>query len=103
MIDRGMEVDPKRVEEGFGHRPLANNVDEEVNGNNKVARIEDDERERGERSAPAVERLLHEETKAAEPPPLMTTKQKSKRVATLDVFRGLTIVVIIQLHIYTRF
>ncbi|KAM7468220.1 hypothetical protein LguiB_015782 [Lonicera macranthoides] len=91
-----MEVDPKRVEEGFGHKPLASNDDEEVYRDNKVAHIDNDEREGGERSTPAVDqRLLPEETKAAEVPPLMTTKQKSKRVATLDVFRGLTIVLMI--------
>lgn len=60
--------DPKKLEEGFGKdHTLENAADDHIN-----ARDEN-------------------ESKAGEQP---LVKQKTKRVATLDAFRGLTIVVI---------
>ncbi|KAL4578648.1 hypothetical protein LXL04_014776 [Taraxacum kok-saghyz] len=70
--------DPKRVEEGFGH--------------GQISPAEKVEREdMGERSEMTTEQ--HHQTKVVETPALV--KEKSKRIATLDAFRGLTIVLMI--------
>ncbi|CAH1436021.1 unnamed protein product [Lactuca virosa] len=70
--------DPKRVEEGFGHG--------QISAEEKIER--EDVKESSEM---ATEQ--HEETKGGEKP--MLVKEKSKRIATLDAFRGLTIVLMI--------
>lgn len=71
--------DPKRMEEGYGH---AVSVSRE-----KPKPIVEEKIE--EESKLATE--TQEETKGDEKP--MLVKEKSKRIATLDAFRGLTIVV----------
>ncbi|KAK3036374.1 hypothetical protein RJ639_032143, partial [Escallonia herrerae] len=81
--------DPRRVEEGLGHTPLVKEGDN--NHGKKEAKVDDAdsiEKEKEERSGVSNQA---EERKGEQP----LIKQKSKRVATLDAFRGLTIVVMI--------
>ncbi|KAK2981186.1 hypothetical protein RJ640_007120 [Escallonia rubra] len=83
--------DPRRVEEGLGHTPLVKEGDKDNNHGKKEAKVED---------AGSIEKEKEEENAVSDQPeerkeeqPLI--KQKNKRVATLDAFRGLTIVVMI--------
>lgn len=68
--------DPKRLEEGSHHAPI-------VPGDPKVTELKVDENKMITKE--------NEEPNDGEKPILV--KEKSKRVATLDAFRGLTIVV----------
>jgi heparan-alpha-glucosaminide N-acetyltransferase len=93
----------RRVEEGFGHKPPSKKEDDHDKAyiSGKVDRsdggdcIDHEKEDRGQvlDDQPA-------EQKAEEQP---LVKQKSKRVATLDAFRGLTIVVCIDYKFYTSF
>lgn len=76
--------DPKRVEEGFGNTPLGHE-DEKEYDDMKVANNCDNGDRKDDWS------VAKDELKVEEQVPV--EKQKSKRVATLDAFRGLTIVV----------
>ncbi|KAK3043046.1 hypothetical protein RJ639_002614 [Escallonia herrerae] len=83
--------DPRRVEEGLGHTPLVKEGDKDNNHGKKEAKVEDAgsiEKQKEEKSA-----VSDQPEEGKEERPLI--KQKSKRVATLDAFRGLTIVVMI--------
>ena len=89
--------DARRVEEGFGHAPLEKKdhneayFSEKLDGTDSGDRIEN---EKDDRKA-----VLNQPTEQnVEEQPLV--KPKSKRVATLDAFRGLTIVVRLHTHTY---
>ncbi|XP_024965847.1 heparan-alpha-glucosaminide N-acetyltransferase-like [Cynara cardunculus var. scolymus] len=73
--------DPKRMEEGFRQVPL-------VAGEKPEPPVEQREDIRNERKMVTTQQ--HEESNGGEKP-----KEKSKRIATLDAFRGLTIVLMI--------
>lgn len=73
-------ADVRRVEEGFGNTPL---VDKEMHDEKNENDHEKEEKVEEVREQPVEEKGVEE--------PLV--KQKTKRVATLDVFRGLAIVV----------
>ncbi|CAK9142301.1 unnamed protein product [Ilex paraguariensis] len=77
--------DPKRIEEGFGYAPIVKEENTADNHGKKEGR--DDVVERR-----AVDKEEERMEPKEEQPPI---KQKSKRVATLDAFRGLTIVLMI--------
>ena len=86
--------DPRRVEEGLGHIPLEDYDHEKKKELAKIDdeadRIDDDDTEKEGRSrAEQDDQQVKEKDKEAQP----LIKEKSKRVATLDAFRGLTIVV----------
>ncbi|XVF55534.1 hypothetical protein PTKIN_Ptkin06aG0043600 [Pterospermum kingtungense] len=78
--------DPKRVEEGFDHTTLGHEDEKECNDTKVVADRDNGDR-KGDRS------VAKDEVKVEGQVPV--EKQKSKRVATLDAFRGLTIVLMI--------
>ncbi|KAG4130391.1 hypothetical protein ERO13_D09G141000v2 [Gossypium hirsutum] len=83
--------DPKRVEEGFGQTPLGHeddSNDKELEGDNKCDNGECFDNIAKENGSVATGELTGEEEAPLE-------KTKSKRVATLDAFRGLTIVMMI--------
>lgn len=94
-----VEADAKRLEEGFGNKPAVNEEDhkkDDLISTEKVVNKSDGgsgdsidhvEERKAVSAPPAVEQIKGEE----EQPPQV--KQKSNRVATLDAFRGLTIVV----------
>lgn len=91
--------DARRVEEGFGHAPLEKkdrNKDynsEKLDGTDSGDRIEN---EKDDKRA-----VLNQPTEQkVEGQPLVNTK--SKRVATMDAFRGLTIVVRLHTYIYSH-
>jgi heparan-alpha-glucosaminide N-acetyltransferase len=81
--------DPKRMEEGLGHTALVANIDDEnIHLSEKEGKTDGgDDNEKEERRAVHDHLAKHEGDRQ----PVVT--QKSKRVATLDAFRGLTIVV----------
>ncbi|GAV58160.1 DUF1624 domain-containing protein [Cephalotus follicularis] len=86
-----MEGNPRRVEEGLGHTPP---VHEDRDGFHEKEGIANDEdrifdNEKEERIAEGD----HSVEEKGEERPLV--KPKSKRVATLDAFRGLTVVIMI--------
>ncbi|KAF5940632.1 hypothetical protein HYC85_021799 [Camellia sinensis] len=88
--------DPRRVEEGLGHIPLEDYDREKKKELAKIDdesdRIDDDDTEKEGRSrAEQDDQQVKEKDKEEQP----LIKKKSKRVATLDAFRGLTIVVMI--------
>ncbi|PRQ43636.1 putative heparan-alpha-glucosaminide N-acetyltransferase [Rosa chinensis] len=97
-----VEDDAKRLEEGFGNKPVPE-VDEEEHKKDILISTEKVVYESGG-SGDIIDRLEEkksvseprevEQVKGEEEQPLQV-KQKSKRVATLDAFRGLTIVVMI--------
>lgn len=79
MGDPSPSPSPRRVEEGFGHTPLIHekkepNIDA-ASAATQVHRVDSNE--------------IPEEQKDEQP----LIKPKTKRIATLDVFRGLTVVV----------
>ena len=80
--------DPKRVEEGFDHTPLGHEDEKECNDKKVVDNCHNRECFNNVKDDWSVAKG---ELKGEEQVPL--EKQKSKRVATLDAFRGLTIVV----------
>lgn len=85
--------DATRLEEGLGHTPLANKDDKNGHISEKVDKTDDGNGisyEKEERSA-VLDQLVEQNGEDDDQQPLV--KQKSKRVATLDAFRGLTIVV----------
>ncbi|XAR69657.1 Heparan-alpha-glucosaminide N-acetyltransferase [Bertholletia excelsa] len=84
--------DPKRLEEGLGPKPLASNRDYNNNHQKKEedANDEDHIRHEIEDRTPAGEQSVVE-TASLRPP----ERPKTKRVATLDAFRGLTVVLMI--------
>ncbi|CAL5387781.1 unnamed protein product [Camellia sinensis] len=93
-------VHPRRVEEGFGHTPLDIEMyhdHDSYHHKNEEARIDDVDHgmdNKKEKTIITQDDQTVEEGKKDEQPPLGTIiKPKSKRVATLDAFRGLTIVV----------
>jgi heparan-alpha-glucosaminide N-acetyltransferase len=81
--------DPKRMEEGLGHTALVANIDDEnIHLSEKEGKTDGgDDNEKEER------RVVHDHQAEREGDRQPVVKQKSKRVATLDAFRGLTIVV----------
>ncbi|KAL6133454.1 hypothetical protein ACLB2K_065689 [Fragaria x ananassa] len=92
-----VEDDAKRLEEGFGHNPVPEVYEEEEHKKevltsnstgDAIDRVE-------EKKAVSTEPLEVEQVKGAEEKQPLQVKQKGKRVATLDAFRGLTIVVMI--------
>ncbi|CAL5334701.1 unnamed protein product [Camellia sinensis] len=95
-------VDPRRVEEGFGHTPLDVEMYHDHDSHhqkNEEARIDDVDHgmdnEKEQTIITQYDQTVEEGKKDELPPPVMIIKPKSKRVATLDAFRGLTIVVMI--------
>ncbi|XWS59617.1 hypothetical protein CRYUN_Cryun08bG0137600 [Craigia yunnanensis] len=82
--------DPKRVEEGFGHTPLGHEDEKECNDKKVVDNCDNRECFNNAKDDWSVAKG---EMEREEQVPL--EKQKSKRVATLDAFRGLTIVLMI--------
>ncbi|CAL5387785.1 unnamed protein product [Camellia sinensis] len=95
-------VDPRRVEEGFGHTPLDVEMYHDHDSHhqkNEEARIDDVDHgmdnEKEQTIITQYDQTVEEGKKDEQPPPVMIIKPKSKRVATLDAFRGLTIVVMI--------
>ncbi|KAF5953901.1 hypothetical protein HYC85_006757 [Camellia sinensis] len=93
-------VDPRRVEEGFGHAPLDVEMYHDHDSHhqkNEGARIDDVDHgmdnEKEQTIITQYDQTVEEGKKDEQPPPVMIIKPKSKRVATLDAFRGLTIVV----------
>ncbi|KAJ6331267.1 hypothetical protein OIU76_009776 [Salix suchowensis] len=99
-ISAAME-DPKRLEEGLGHSTaLVPNIDDKsIHLSEKVGKTDggdDTHNEKEERSA-ARDHLLAEHGGDRQP----VVQQKSKRVVTLDAFRGLTTAVYwIQEHVF---
>ncbi|XP_061965270.1 uncharacterized protein LOC133689429 [Populus nigra] len=83
--------DPKRMEEGLGHTALVANIDDEnIHLSEKAGNTDGgDDNEKEER------RAVHDHLAEHEGDRQPVVKQKSKRVATLDAFRGLTIVLMI--------
>ncbi|KAL9362169.1 hypothetical protein Peur_044954 [Populus x canadensis] len=79
--------DPKRMEEGLGHTALVANIDDEnIHLSEKGGKTDGgDDNEKEER------RAVHDHQAEHEGDRQLVVKQKSKRVATLDAFRGLTI------------
>ncbi|XP_044506060.1 heparan-alpha-glucosaminide N-acetyltransferase-like [Mangifera indica] len=75
-------ADPRRVEEGLGHEDDSKKDDK--------SNFED-----GIKKEKEIERSIVIQDEAVEQKEEQPLKQKSKRVATLDAFRGLTIVVMI--------
>lgn len=89
--------DPKRVEEGLGYGSIGNkdhnNENENIYEDRKEESTENDRQER--RVAPEDPVQV---TKDDEQPPATIVKPKNKRIATLDAFRGLAIVVNIIIY-----
>ena len=89
--------DARRVEEGFGHAPLEKKdhnkayFSEKLDGTDSGDRIENEKDNRRAVLNQPTEQNVEEQPQV---------KPKSKRVATLDAFRGLTIVVRLHTHIY---
>ncbi|KAI5584863.1 hypothetical protein BDE02_06G109300 [Populus trichocarpa] len=83
--------DPKRMEEGLGHTALVANIDDEnIHLSEKEGKTDGgDDNEKEER------RVVHDHQAEHEGDRQPVVTQKSKRVATLDAFRGLTIVLMI--------
>lgn len=74
----------RRIEEGYGNRPLS--IDEkqlEVKGISNQHATTDSH----------VESIKEEGATQRDEQPLIKSSPKPKRIATLDVFRGLTVVV----------
>lgn len=75
----------RRIEEGYGNRPLSMDEkklqEEDINNQHPTAdsHVESIEKEEG--------------VSQKDEQPLIKSSPKSKRIATLDVFRGLTVVV----------
>ncbi|KAI8016447.1 Heparan-alpha-glucosaminide N-acetyltransferase [Camellia lanceoleosa] len=95
-------VHPRRVEEGFGHTPLDIEMYHDLDSyhhKNEEARIDDVnhgmDNEKEQTIITQDDQTVEEGKKDEQPPPGTIIKPKSKRVATLDAFRGLTIVVMI--------
>ena len=90
-----MEDDAKKLEEGL-HKKDDDLIDKKVttssdrNGGGDVIAHDHEDEER--KKVDAVAPLEETEIKGEEQP-VLVVKQRSKRVATLDAFRGLTIVV----------
>uniref|UniRef100_A0A7N0UUJ7 Heparan-alpha-glucosaminide N-acetyltransferase catalytic domain-containing protein n=1 Tax=Kalanchoe fedtschenkoi TaxID=63787 RepID=A0A7N0UUJ7_KALFE len=83
-----MATDAKRMEEGLAHNP-SENVDSDRKGEGGEVGIEEGKKE----GNGAV--LEQDAEKKGEEQQQIFIKQKSKRIATLDAFRGLTIVLMI--------
>ncbi|KAJ0088687.1 hypothetical protein Patl1_32217 [Pistacia atlantica] len=76
-------ADPRRVEEGLGHAPLVHEDDKSNVGD-------------GIKNEKEIERsIVIQDEPVEQKEEQSLVKQKSKRVATLDAFRGLTIVLMI--------
>lgn len=75
-------ADPRKLEEGFGTENAGKKDGENTNRDNSIE---------NEPKSTATSDLIPEEQREEQP----LIKQKTKRVATLDAFRGLTIVVMI--------
>ncbi|KAK9289390.1 hypothetical protein L1049_007545 [Liquidambar formosana] len=91
-------ADARRMEEGLGHTPLIVNEEDQLSEKvDKKKGGDGIDNEKGERSSAALDQPLvpkaEDPSPKGEEQPLI--KQKTKRVATLDAFRGLTIVVMI--------
>ncbi|KAF9594212.1 hypothetical protein IFM89_028869 [Coptis chinensis] len=84
-------ADVRRVEEGLGHTPV---IEEQVHEKNeKIIKDEDHQHENHkEKNGQVHDKLVEPKGEEAEEPVI---RQKTKRVATLDAFRGLTIVIMI--------
>lgn len=94
-----VEADAKRLEEGFGNKPAVNEEDhkkDDLISTEKVVNKSDggsgDAIDHVEEKEAVSVPLVVEQIKGEEEQPPQV-KQKSNRVATLDAFRGLTIVV----------
>ena len=81
-----MEADTRRVEEGLGHKPVPSKEEYEHEAKN-ADDADQIGHEKEETSGASHEKLVG----GRDDQPL--AKPKTKRVATLDAFRGLTIVV----------
>ncbi|GMP50289.1 hypothetical protein CsSME_00016968 [Camellia sinensis var. sinensis] len=96
-------VHPRRVEEGFGHTPLDIEMyhdHDSYHHKNEEARIDDVDHGMGNTKEKTIitqdDQTVEEGKKDEQPPPGTIIKPKSKRVATLDAFRGLTIVDVVN-------
>ncbi|KAL7248034.1 hypothetical protein ACSBR2_002852 [Camellia fascicularis] len=94
-------VHPRRVEEGFGRTPLDIEMYHDHDSHhykNEEARIDDVnhgmDNEKEKRIITQDDQMVEKEKKDQQPP-VMIIKPKSKRVAILDAFKGLTIVMMI--------
>lgn len=96
-----VEDDAKRLEEGFGHNPVPEVYEEEEHKKEVMtSNSTGDAIDRvDEKKAVSTEPREVEQVKGAEEEQPLQVKQKGKRVATLDAFRGLTIVVCVLLLI----
>lgn len=85
-----MEDNARKVEEGFGHAPLAKKEHDKAHFSGNLNRIDSGhwiENENDERS-PVLDQPIEQKVE----------EQPLVRVATLDAFRGLTIVVSVHTH-----
>lgn len=92
-----MEDDAKKLEEGRLHNKddlISERVNTTSDHNGRGDAIDHDHEEKN-KAAVAAAPLEADQIKGEEQP-VLVVKQKSKRVATLDAFRGLTIVVYIH-------
>lgn len=98
-----MEDDAKKLEEGRLHNKddlISEKVNTTSYHNGRGDAIDhdhEDHHEEKNKAAVAAAPLEADQIKGEEQP-VLVIKQKSKRVATLDAFRGLTIVVYIHDH-----
>ncbi|PSS23643.1 Heparan-alpha-glucosaminide N-acetyltransferase [Actinidia chinensis var. chinensis] len=83
-----MEADPRRVEEGLGHKPVPSKEEYEHEAKN-ADDADQIGHEKEETSGASHEKLVG----GRDDQPI--AKPKTKRVATLDAFRGLTIVLMV--------
>lgn len=94
--------DPKRVEEGLGYGSIGNKDRNNNHNNNENENIYEDRKEESTENDRQERRVAPEEpvqvTKDDEQPPATIVKPKNKRIATLDAFRGLAIVVNIIIY-----
>ncbi|KAM7531695.1 hypothetical protein LguiB_035105 [Lonicera macranthoides] len=84
--------DPRKVEEGFGHGGLDNEEEKRPKKEGK-SNIDGEDIIKNEKEEASTTSLDQPEERKDEQP--LMIKPKNQRVATLDVFRGLTIVVMI--------
>lgn len=91
--------DPKKVEEGFGYSDKYEGSYNEYH--NEVKKDQSTEHEKQLKKSVAPEHLSSMKLKDDDQQPASTTtKPKNKRVASLDAFRGLAIVMTLEVYIH---
>eukprot|EP00257_Ricinus_communis_P025761 XP_025013175.1 heparan-alpha-glucosaminide N-acetyltransferase [Ricinus communis] len=87
--------DPRKLEEGLAHAKVANENQQEQHLSEKLDKTHDGGGVIPEKELTSSTVLVEQEGEQLQQPEQLPVKQKTKRVATLDAFRGLTVVLMI--------